>query len=247
MDILDSHAELEEQMRECVEGVVEDAIKDGERRKRRVRRYFKRVEKMVNREIARRDASRRRTNRSRLFSRSSFRRKPSSKIEILLNPDTNDGFFFNIGQERMRNMAALDKAKELMHKQQILIALAHSAMVWDPERVFFHEGKIQGQLWTDGFKEEHIRKVEGDLWCVRMKWRAEEGCKWRPKTIHVCGKFGRQDAEQVNWVLPIRGNCSEAELDVEIFVFDDFYDDEEWGDPDEGRSLWGNDSEDEKY
>lgn len=155
--------------------------------------------------------------------------QPSAKIEIRLNPGASDGFFFKIGKEWMRIIAALDKAKELMQEQRILISLAHSAIVWDPTSVFFREGRIQGQLWTDGFKDEHIRKVEGDLWCVQMKWRPEERSKWRPKTIHVNGKFGRQDAEQASWV-PIRYNCPEAELDVESFVYGDFYDEDDWCD-----------------
>ncbi|KAH0529726.1 hypothetical protein TsFJ059_004435 [Trichoderma semiorbis] len=234
MDILDSHNELEEQIRECVEEVVEDAIKDAKHREQRLRKMIKQEQKKINRESAGIEAPRRQTRKSIPFSRSSSRLFPSlkeasTKIEMRLSPDTNDGFFFKIGKEYMRNIATLDKAKELMQKQQILISLAHSAIVWDPTRVFFREGRIQGQLWTDGFKDEHIRKVKSDLWCVQMKWRPEERSKWRPETIHVNGKFGRQDEEQVNWV-PIRYNCSEAELDVEIFVYGDFYDENEWCD-----------------
>ncbi|KAL6804374.1 hypothetical protein J3E68DRAFT_423252 [Trichoderma sp. SZMC 28012] len=242
MGILDRHNELEEQMRECLDEVVEDAIKDAKHRKRRLRKMTKKKQKKMNRESARIEAPRLQTRKFRPFSRSSSRlfsrlKEPFTKIEMRLSPDINDGFFFKIGKEWMRNVAALDKAKELMQKQQILISLAHSAIVWDPTTVFFREGRIQGQLWTDGFKDEHIRKVEGDLWCVQMKWRPEERSKWRPKTIHVNGKFGRQDAEEVNWV-PIRYNCPEAELDVEIFVYDDFYDEDEWCDWGDGQQFF---------
>ncbi|KAL7905624.1 hypothetical protein GGI35DRAFT_483347 [Trichoderma velutinum] len=241
--ILDSHNELEEQMRECIEEVVENAIEDAECRKSHLKKKLKWEQKMINRERAGQEAARRRTGTFRSFFHSSSLpfsslRKPSIKIEIVLNPDINDGFFFQIGKERIRNIAALDKAKELMQKQQILIALAHSAVVWDPERVLFRERRIQGQLWTHGFKEEHIRKVEGDLWCVHMRWRPEERSKWRPKTIHVTGKFGRQEAERVDWV-PLRYNYSEVELDVKIFVYDDLYDEDEWCERGDGQRFDG--------
>ncbi|EHK23350.1 uncharacterized protein TRIVIDRAFT_199731 [Trichoderma virens Gv29-8] len=232
-EIIDSHTKLYEEMLEHVEEVVEDAIKHGDVYMRQLKKEFKRIEKEVNRQKVKSEVVRRKVGKcGSLFLRQwlqfPWTKKPFVKDTLIINPDTNDGFFFRIGLERLANIAALEKNKELMQKQHVLICLAHDAMVWDPENVFLHEGKVQGRLWTHGLKEEHFRKLDGDEWSVQMKWTAAEGSMWRPKTVHVNGKFGRRHGEQVEWV-PIEPGRSDVDFDVEIHAFDDFYDEEEWG------------------
>ncbi|KAL7951286.1 hypothetical protein V8C42DRAFT_339258 [Trichoderma barbatum] len=214
--IVDSHNKLHKKMTEYVEAMVEDAIVDVENHKKRRIKAMKLSLAVDNC-----------TSSTSWFWLLSWFKKPSSEIRVVLDPDAYDGFLYKKARQRTKRIAALNRARELMQKQNVLITMAQDEMVWNPERIFFYCGKIQGRLWTNGLKDEHITKVDGDLWSVQMKWIAEECGLWRPKSINVRGKFGRHDGEKVEWAL-IDVVCRDRVFNVEILVCDDLFHEEEW-------------------